>query len=149
MTIMKLPVISGSVATSNQISGKPSQVILVPVSSDVIEAVAVVVTKVLFLSASMTATVKGPRVVAAFPSTTVMGADPLYLQRAPGAETLQVKVTVVPLHTSGPASLDRSTAAEAEGMMMTSILYFYRTSIQAVISLDPLQVVSEILLSHK
>ncbi len=103
-----------------------------------IGAAAVVVIKVLFVSASMTATVKGPRIVAAFPSTTATSADSLYLQRVTVTEALQVKVTVVPLHTSDPASLDRSTAAEAEGMIMTSILYFYRTSTQAVISLDPL-----------
>ncbi len=150
MTIMKLPVISGSVATSNKVSGKSSQVILVPLSSDVISAVAVVVTNVLFVSSPMTATVKGPRGVAPSPSTTVTGADPSYLQRATAAEALQVKVTVVPLHTSGPASLDRTTAAEAEEMMMASIFFFYRTSIQVVISLDPLlQVVSEIIPSHK
>ncbi len=75
--------------------------------------------------------------------------SPSYLQRTMLAEALQVKVTVVPLHTSGPASLDRSTAAEAKGMMMASILYVYRTLIQAVISLDPLlQGVSEIIPSH-
>ncbi len=114
------PVISGNVALSISVNGMSSQVILVPLRSDVIGAVAVVVTNVLLDSASMTATTKGPRVVAPSPSTTVTGADPLYLQRAARAETLQVKVTVVPLHTSGPASLDRSTAAEAEG-----IKFFY------------------------
>ncbi len=77
--------------------------------------------------ASMTVTIsKGPRDPAESPETTIL-LSPSYLQRAatnPAAETLQVKVTVVPLHTSGPASLHRSTAAEAAEMMMASILYF-------------------------
>ncbi len=149
MTIMKLPVISGSVATSTLVSGKSSQVILVPVSSDVIGAVAEVVTNVLFDSAPMTVTTKGAKGMSADDESTKIDA-PLYLQRTMPAEALQVKVTVVPLHTSGPASLDRSTAAEAEGMMMASILYFYRTSIQVVINLDPLlESVSEIIPSHR
>ncbi len=87
--------------------------ILVPVSSDVISAVAVVVRNVLFDSASMTVTTKGLRKTSEVLDSTKAD-DPLYAQRTTSAETLQVKVTVVPLHTSGPASLDRCTAAEAE-----------------------------------
>ncbi len=103
--------------------------ILVPLRSDVTLTVAVVVTNVVFDSAPMTVTTKGPRDPAELPEATNL-LSPSYLQRAatkPAAEALHVKVTVVPLHTSGPASLDRSTAAEAEGMMMASILYFYST----------------------
>ncbi len=124
-TIMKLPVISGSVATSISVIAKSSQVILVPLSSDVIGADAVVVTNVALDSLPMTVTAKSPR--DGFPGVdnSTKADNPLYLQRATAAEILQVKVTVVLLHTSGPASLDRSTAAEAEGMMMASIMYFY------------------------
>ncbi len=88
--------------------------ILVPVSSDVISAVAVVVRNVLFDSALMTVTTKGLRKTFEVLDSTKAD-DPLYVQRTSSAEALQVKVTVFPLHTSGPASLDRSTAAEAEG----------------------------------
>ncbi len=89
--------------------------ILVPVSSDVISAVAVVVRNVLFDSASMTVTTNGLRKTSEVLDSTKAD-DPLYVQQTTSAEALQVKVTVVPLHTSGPASLDRSTAAEAEGI---------------------------------
>ncbi len=98
--------------------------ILVPLSCDVTGAVAVVVTNVVFDSASMTVTTKGLRKSSSLDESTKSD-DPLYLQRTMPAEALQVKVTVVPLHTSGPASLDRTTAAEAKGMKMASILYFY------------------------
>ncbi len=122
--------VSGSVATLTSVIRNSSQVILVPLSSDVILTVAVVVTNVVFDSASTIVTTNGPRVEAEFPETTIL-LSPSYLQRAatkPAAEALQVKVTVVPLHTSGPASLDRPTAAETEGMTRASILYVYRTS---------------------
>ncbi len=59
---------SGSVATST--SGNSSQVILVPLSSDVILTVVVVVTNVLFDSAPMTATTKGPRIPSALDEST-------------------------------------------------------------------------------
>ncbi len=97
-----------------------SQVILVPLSSDVIGAVAEVVTNVLFDSAPMTVTTKGAKGTSAVDESTKTDAL-LYLQRTMPAETLQVKVTVVPLHTSGPASLDRSIAAEAEGIKFFSL----------------------------
>ncbi len=113
---MKLPVISGSVATSTSVIAKSSQVILVPVSCDVIGAVAVEVTNVLFDSAPMTVTTKGPRSAVPVSNSVLVSNTPLYVQRATCSGTLHVKVTVVPLHTSGPASLDRSTAAEAEGI---------------------------------
>ncbi len=113
---MKLPVISGSVAMTFSVIRKSPQVILVPLNSDVILTVAVVVTNVVFDLASMTVTTKGPRSAAAVSNTVLIRNTPLYVQRATCSGTLQVKVIAVPLHTSGPASLDRSTVAEAEGI---------------------------------
>ncbi len=122
-----LPVISGSVAMSLSVIARSSQVILVPRSSDVIGAVAVVVTNVVFDSASLIVTTKCPSDTVVVSNTVLVRNAPLYDQRAVCAETLQVKVTVVPLHTSGPASLDRSTAAEAEGIK------FFRHAILSIL----------------
>ncbi len=106
---------------SLSVIAKFAQVILVPLSSDVIGAVAVVVTNAPFDSAPMTVTAKGPRGPVPVSNAVLVTIDPLYVQTAVCAGTLQVKVTGVPLHTSSPASLDTFTAAEAEGMILAAI----------------------------